>query len=116
MGTLRHPLLRPERTQSKIARQSRVALRFFGSVAGVSRVAIVCFPWSPTLVEIRRQVCPLARFEKKGRRWIMNDAEVGNFLRAAHARLDFVRGQTRITVNDVTWVVGFVQGAPYRTG
>lgn len=46
----------------------------------------------------------------------MNDAEVGNFLRAAHARLDFVRGQTRITVNDVTWVVGFVQGAPYRTG
>ena len=72
------------------------------------------FAWSPTLVDIRREVCPKARFEKKGRRWIMNDAEAATFLHAAHARLDFMRSQAQITVNDVTWVVGFVQGAPYR--
>jgi hypothetical protein len=44
----------------------------------------------------------------------MNDAEAATFLHAAHARLDFMRSQAQITVNDVTWVVGFVQGAPYR--
>jgi len=44
----------------------------------------------------------------------MPDEEVRTFLHAAHARLDFQRWHAQIWVDDVAWVVGFVQGAPYR--
>lgn len=44
----------------------------------------------------------------------MTDADAEAFIRAAQARLDFQRQHTQICINDVTWVVGFVQGAPYR--
>jgi len=44
----------------------------------------------------------------------MSDEEVRTFLRAAQAKLEFQRWHAQIRVGDVTWVVGFVQGAPYR--
>jgi hypothetical protein len=46
----------------------------------------------------------------------MSDAEAEMFLRAAQARLDFQRSQAEIRVDDVTWIVGFVRGAPCRVG
>lgn len=77
-------------------------------------MASVRFAWSPLLVELRREVCPQARWVKKGRQWIMQEEEARRFLTAAQARLEFQRGQAKILVDDTTWVVGFVQGAPYR--
>jgi hypothetical protein len=44
----------------------------------------------------------------------MNDTEVATFLQAAHARLDLAKWNAEIDVDDARWVVGFVQGAPYR--
>jgi hypothetical protein len=44
----------------------------------------------------------------------MSDAEAEMFLRAAQARLDFQRSQAEIHVDEVTWIVGFVRGAPCR--
>ena len=44
----------------------------------------------------------------------MSDADAEAFIRAAQARLDFQRQHIQICVDDITWVVGFVQGAPYR--
>jgi hypothetical protein len=67
------------------------------------------------LVDLRREICPGAQWQKKGRQWIMNDADAEAFVRAAQARLDFHRSQAQIRVNDVTWIVGFVRGAPYRS-
>jgi len=74
----------------------------------------VHFCWNPLLVDLRREVCPAARWEKNKQRWFMNDAEAGTFLRAAHARLDLAKSKAEIDVDNVRWVVGFVQGAPYR--
>jgi hypothetical protein len=58
-------------------------------------MAIVRFNWSPTLVDVRREVCPAARFEKGKRQWIMNDTDASRFLRAAHSRLEFTKCQAR---------------------
>jgi hypothetical protein len=44
----------------------------------------------------------------------MSDGEAERFLQAAQARLDFQRSQAQISVDDVSWIVGFVRGAPYR--
>ena len=77
-------------------------------------MATVCFLWSPLLVDLRREVCPTARWERAHRRWLMNDAEAAKFLDAAHRRLDFARSHAQIRVDDVTWVVGFARDAPYR--
>jgi hypothetical protein len=44
----------------------------------------------------------------------MSDTEADTFVRAAQARLDFGKSQAQIRVDNVTWVVGFVRGAPYR--
>jgi hypothetical protein len=74
----------------------------------------VRFAWNPTLVDLRREVCPLAQWRQKGRRWVMSESDAQRFLQAAQARLDFQRSQAQITVDDVAWVVGFVRGAPYR--
>jgi hypothetical protein len=76
-------------------------------------MAIVRFNWSPTLVDVRREVCPSARLEKGKRQWIMKDADATRFLQAAHSRLEFTKCHARIMVNEATWVVGFVQGAPF---
>jgi hypothetical protein len=84
------------------------------SRSGRDAVASVHFAWNPVLVELRREVCPNARWQEKGRQWIMQDDEVRSFIRAAQARLSFQRRYARIKVNNVTWVVGFAQGAPYR--
>ena len=70
------------------------------------------FVWSPLLVELRRELCPAARWDRKGRQWIMTDGDAQTFLRAAHARLSFGCSSARIEVNHVVWLIGFVQGAP----
>ena len=77
-------------------------------------MASVRFAWNPVLVELRRQVCPNARWQKSSRQWLMRDDEVRSFLQAAQTVLEYRRSQTEIRVDDVTWVMGFVQGAPYR--
>jgi hypothetical protein len=76
-------------------------------------MATVKFPWNPLLVDLRREICPAARWEKKGRRWVMTDGDAAAFLNAAHARLDFAKSKAEIRVNDAAWIVGFVAGAPY---
>jgi hypothetical protein len=81
---------------------------------GGSFVASIRFAWNPVLVDLRREICPRAQWQKAGRRWIMSDTEADMFLRAAQVRLDFQRSQAEIRVDHVTWVVGFVRGAPYR--
>jgi hypothetical protein len=83
---------------------------------GGSVVASIRFAWNPVLVEVRREVCPRAQWRKADRRWIMSDAEAEMFLHAAQARLDFQRSQAQIHVDEVTWLVGFVRGAPCRVG
>ena len=77
-------------------------------------MAAVRFAWSPALVELRRQVCPNARWQKHSRQWLMQDDEAQSFMRAAQAALEYQKCQTQITVDDTVWIVGFVQGAPYR--
>ncbi len=77
-------------------------------------MASIRFAWNPVLIELRREVCPRAQWQKAARRWIMSEAEAEMFLRAAHARLDFQRSQAEVHVDDVTWIVGFVRGAPCR--
>src|SRR5262249_33482384 len=74
----------------------------------------VRFEWNPLLIELRREVCPNARWQKQGRHWLMTDADVERFIKAAQARLDLQRWQASIRIDDVMWVVGFVEGAPYR--
>ena len=77
-------------------------------------MASVRFAWNPMLVDLRREICPRAQWQTKGRRWIMSDTDADTFVRAAQARLDFGKSQAQIRVDNVIWVVGFVRGAPYR--
>jgi hypothetical protein len=74
------------------------------------------FAWNPILIDLRREVCPRARWHRQGRHWIMSDAEAQTFVRAAQARLDFQRSQAQIRIDNVSWVFGFVRGAPYPLG
>jgi hypothetical protein len=74
----------------------------------------VKFPWDALLISIRRDVCPLARWEKTSRVWVMTDPEAETFLQAAQARMYFGRVTCNVTVDDVTWVLGFAADAPYR--
>ena len=71
------------------------------------------FAWNPLLVDLRREVCPGARWQKQRRCWMMSDDEAQRFARAAQARLDFQRSQAQVRIDDITWVFGFVRGAPY---
>ena len=72
------------------------------------------FAWNQMLIDLRREVCPGARWHRQGRHWLMSDAEAQTFVRAAQARLDFQRSQAQVLlINYVTWVFGFVRGAPY---
>ena len=78
-------------------------------------MALVRFGWNPILVELRRQVCPNAHWQKRSRQWLMQDEEAEAFLQAAHSTLGYQKWQTRIVVDDDIWMVGFVRGAPpYR--
>jgi hypothetical protein len=71
------------------------------------------FARNPLLVDLRREVCPGARWQKQGRCWMMSDDEAQRFARAAQARLDFQRSQAQVRIDDITWVFGFARGAPY---
>ena len=73
---------------------------------------VVRFAWSPMLVDLRREVCPSARWLKQGRHWVMSAPDAQAFIRAAQARLDFQRSHAQISVDGTIWVVGFVRGAP----
>jgi hypothetical protein len=75
---------------------------------------IVRFQWDTQLVDVRRQVCPRARWDKLARAWTMTAAEAEVFIAAAHARLEFARCSSQIAVDGEHWNVGFVQGAPKR--
>jgi len=77
-------------------------------------MATVKFAWSPVLVDLRREICPAARWEKQGRQWQMTDDAAAAFLNAAQARLDFARSSAEIRVNGAAWLVGFATGAPCR--
>jgi hypothetical protein len=66
------------------------------------------------LVDLRRELCPGAQWNKRGRQWLMSDSEATSFVQGAQARLDFGRSQAQICVDGTIWVVGFVHGAPYR--
>ena len=79
----------------------------------IARMPSIRFAWNPLLVDLRREVCPGARWQKQGRCWIMNDGEAQRFVRAAQAGLDFQRSQARLRIDDITWVFGFARGAPY---
>jgi hypothetical protein len=44
----------------------------------------------------------------------MTAEDVGIFLRAAQDTMHFGRANCMVDVDGVTWVLGFVQGAPYQ--
>ena len=73
---------------------------------------VVRFAWSPMLVDLRREVCPGARWQKPGRHWVMSETDAQAFIRAVPARLGFQRSHAQISVDGTIWVVGFVRGAP----
>ena len=75
---------------------------------------VVRFAGSPMLVDLRREVCPSARWEKQGRHWVMSETDARTFIRAAQARLDLQRSHAQISVDGTIWLVGFVRGAPCR--
>jgi len=77
-------------------------------------LASVRFDWNPILVDLRREVCPKARWHKQGRHWAMHSEDAQVFLDSAHRRLELSKRHAQVQVDDVTWVVGFVRGAPYR--
>ena len=74
----------------------------------------VRFTWNAQLVDVRREVCPRARWDKAARAWTMTLSEAEAFVIASHTRLDLVKMHTEIAVDDVRWRVGFVSGAPER--
>src|SRR5690348_4727804 len=76
---------------------------------------VVRFAWSPTLVDVRRRVCPHAQWNARKRTWTMSEQEAEAFLAASHASLDFCRSHTEISIDGVRWTIGFAQGAPCRT-
>ena len=45
---------------------------------------------------------------------MMSAADAEAFLAASHARLDFARRHGEIDIDGERWIVGFVQGAPYK--
>jgi hypothetical protein len=77
-------------------------------------MAEVRFAWSPQLVDVRRQACPRARWNAQQRAWTMTDADGEAFLAAGHAQLTYTRTNFEIAIDGERWVIGFVQGAPFR--
>jgi hypothetical protein len=75
---------------------------------------VIRFAWSPQLVDVRREVCPRARWSKSARAWSMTDSEANLFVQAAHARLEAFKSSCEIAIDDDRWLIGFVRGAPCR--
>jgi hypothetical protein len=44
----------------------------------------------------------------------MSEVDAARFLAASHDRLTYVRRAGEIAVDGKRWIVGFVQGAPFR--
>jgi hypothetical protein len=74
----------------------------------------VRFTWDALLVEIRRQACPQAKWDKATRSWVMTSQDATGFIAAAHDRLCFARVSGTVAVDAETWQIGFIQGAPCR--
>jgi len=74
----------------------------------------VRFTWNAQLVDVRREVCPRARWDKAARAWAMTPSEAEAFVIAGHLRLDLLKMHAEIAVDDTRWRVGFVSGAPER--
>jgi hypothetical protein len=79
-----------------------------------SAMPVVRFAWNPQLVDLRREVCPRARWNKSARAWSMTSAEAEIFLTESHARLEFCRSASEIAIDEDRWLVGYVRGAPCR--
>jgi len=77
-------------------------------------VPVVQYPWDPQLVSVRRAVCPNARWNKARRAWAMTDEEADMFLKAAHRCMVLGRSSCTVGIDSVDWVIGFVEGAPFR--
>jgi hypothetical protein len=75
---------------------------------------VVRFAWDAQLVDLRREVCPRARWDKASRAWVMTAAEAGAFLKVVQTRKHFSRMQCTVTVDETTWLLGFAEGTPYR--
>jgi len=78
----------------------------------VNGMPMVRFIWSPILVEVRRESCPRARWDRARLAWTMTPAEVDLFVHASHRRLAFARDRGEILVDAVRWLVGDARGAP----
>jgi len=76
-------------------------------------MAVVQVPWDAQLVNIRREVCPQAVWDRAAGTWV-TPAEAATFLNAAQARMYFSRSSCTFTIDGTVWVVGFKRGAPYR--
>ncbi len=70
----------------------------------------VRFQWDAAIIDVRRQVCPQARWDKRTRAWLMTAADADAFLAAVHARQNFARRSSQIAVDDERWMVGFIHG------
>jgi hypothetical protein len=77
-------------------------------------VPVVQHPWDPQLVSVRREICPNARWNKARRVWAMTDEEADMFLKAAHRCMVLGRSSCMVGIDNVDWVIGFVEGAPFR--
>jgi hypothetical protein len=77
-------------------------------------MSVVRFPWNAQLIGLRREAAPHARWDKNTRSWTMAADEAKAFLAASHARLDFARTSSEVTVDGTVWIIGFKSGAPYR--
>jgi hypothetical protein len=75
---------------------------------------VIRFAWDPQLVDVRRQACPRARWDKAARAWTMTAVEAETFLAASHERLELGRSNSQIAIDDEQWIIGFVRGAPMR--
>jgi hypothetical protein len=72
----------------------------------------VRFAWSPQLIDVRREQCPRAKWDRTARAWTMTEAEAERFLQASHNRLNLIRDHGEIHIDEACWIIGFVQGAP----
>jgi hypothetical protein len=73
---------------------------------------VVRFPWDAQLVDLRREVCPRARWDKASRAWV----EAGAFLKVVQARKHFSRMQCTVTVDETTWLLGLLRVRPIAYG
>jgi hypothetical protein len=75
---------------------------------------VVRFPWNAQLIDLRRAAAPHARWDRAARSWTMTAEEAKAFLTVSHARLDFARISSEVTVDGTVWIIGFKSGAPCR--